>query len=455
MRTSLLDRGGLAVRPRTLHWAERLFAFVTISAVAMNWPWVWLNRGSSVDLTTVDTRGTVLFLTLFLGAAVMLVIHWSHLMSIVKGEPALTALLLLAVSSVLWADSPDLTLRRSIALALSAAFGAYLVVRFPLPSILRMVAWVVLLRVLIDYALIFGVPSVGVEPGGLWQGRAFGKNALGRDAVMATLLLVWQAIGFSRGRFLFLGGAVLAFGLILGSQSTTALVSAMLLLAAIPAYQLLRARKTLFGAVILSVGGGSILAASIALSQLAVITNALGKDVTLTGRTTLWTESIKAIAERPLLGWGYSSFWTGWFGPNHDVWTALGTFRSPHSHNGLIDVVLDLGIVGGLLYSTVLARGLVRAVRFCRIHTGVVGMFPLAFLALAVLASSTEHGLMAQNSLLWVLFIVTICVLTSVKGEQAPEISRKRPESRVMPDTSHEGPVGAHSARALRISQRI
>lgn len=408
--------------PRRLHWSERLFAFGALAAVTLNWPWIWLSRTGTGELTAVDTRGTALFLLFFGIASAILAAHWPQLIAIVRGEPALVLLLLLAVASTLWADAPALALRRSIALSLSAGFGAYLAVRFPLPAILRMAAWIVLLRVLVDYAFIFGVPSVGLENNGLWQGRAGGKNALGRDGVIAALLMTWQVIAFRRGRFVFLAGTGLAWGLILGSQSTTAFVSAILLLAAIPVYQLLRAKKTLFGAVILTIGGGSILAAAIALSQLTFITNALGKDVTLTGRTTLWVESVRAISDRPLLGWGYSSFWTGWFGPNHDVWTAIGGFQPVHAHNGLIDAMLDLGVLGGILYSVVIGRGLIRSVRFCRIHSGPFGLFPLGFLALAVLGSSTEHGLMTQNSLIWVMFVCTICVLTTVKGRETPAL---------------------------------
>lgn len=411
-----------------MHWVERAFVYFALAAVALNWPWVWLSRTSPLDVENVDARGTAIFLVMFLIAAGVAAPHWWTIKEIARAEPALPLLLLLALVSVLWSGQPDIAIRRSVALSLSAAFGLYLAVRVPFPQLLRMVAWVVLLRVLVDYAMIFGLPSYGVDQNGLWQGRSPGKNNLGRDAVLAAVVMTWQVVATRSARFVFLGGVLLSLGLVLGSQSTTSFVSAILLIAALPVYQLLRAKKTLFGAVVVSLGGGSLLAASIALSQLEAITSALGKDVTLTGRTVLWTESLAAIWEQPLFGQGYASFWTGWFGPNHDIWVALGTFRTPHSHNGLIDVMLDLGIVGGLLYATLFGRGLIRAVRFCRIHPGTAGLFPLAYLALSVLGSSTEHGILTRNSLLWVLFVTVICVLTTVKGEEDPLTAVRSPD---------------------------
>ncbi len=425
--------GALPVKPRR-HWLEVAYATLTIAVLAINWPWLWLNRQNTLDaLEASDARGTLLFLLLFGTAGVLLTNDWPTVFRIVRGEPLLFALIALSVISMLWAYSPEITARRSVGLLLSALFGVYLVVRFPLPQLLRIVAWVALLRVALDYALVFGLPDIGVTSADQWQGRAPGKNNLGRDSVLGGMIMIWHVIGNRQFRLLFVLGTVGAFGLVLGSQSTTAFVSMILLTLALPVYQMLRAKKTLFGAVLVSLGGGSMLAAAVSLSQLPAITSALGKDVTLTGRTTLWVDSIAAIADRPILGAGFGSFWLGWFSPNHDIWVALGSFRTPHAHNGLIDVALDLGIIGALLYAGVFVRSTIRAIRFCRLYAGVAGLFPLGYMALSVLGSSTEHGVMSPNTLLWVLFVATVSALTAVKGERV--------------DVDMLAPVGAGKSR--------
>lgn len=73
-----------------------------------------------------------------------------------------------------------------------------------------------------------------------------------------------------------------------------------------------------------------------------------GRDVTLTGRIPLWKAVIPYIQERPLLGYGYRSFWLMTFGPSLNVWEIVG-WKAPHAHNGYIDLWLQLGIVGLIL----------------------------------------------------------------------------------------------------------
>jgi len=89
--------------------------------------------------------------------------------------------------------------------------------------------------------------------------------------------------------------------------------------------------------------------------------------LTLSGRTYLWTNYVRLIAERPLLGYGFAvvsrmgSFW--------------GTVSTTNTHNGYIEVLLSTGILGGsffLIWMTWLFKELVQACRMKRI--GAVGM---------------------------------------------------------------------------------
>jgi len=69
-------------------------------------------------------------------------------------------------------------------------------------------------------------------------------------------------------------------------------------------------------------------------------------DSTLTGRTIIWDFANYEIARRPLLGWGYQSFWL--VGPDApSVVDAPGWVKTmPNAHNGYYDTTLELGYVG-------------------------------------------------------------------------------------------------------------
>ena len=55
-----------------------------------------------------------------------------------------------------------------------------------------------------------------------------------------------------------------------------------------------------FGAAAPFVGG----------SNVAEFSSALGRDATLTGRTETWAALVPVVAQQPLLGCGFASFWT-------------------------------------------------------------------------------------------------------------------------------------------------
>jgi len=63
--------------------------------------------------------------------------------------------------------------------------------------------------------------------------------------------------------------------------------------------------------------GGSV---AIWLVGNTAIANALGRDVTLTGRTSIWAVVLDKISKHPWLGYGYKGFWLGMEGESADVW---------------------------------------------------------------------------------------------------------------------------------------
>jgi O-antigen ligase len=90
----------------------------------------------------------------------------------------------------------------------------------------------------------------------------------------------------------------------------------------------------------------------------------MGRDDTFSGRTSLWTGAIAvAKATHPLLGAGYRAFWTdaGAGGVREYVldWARLPT----HAHNGYLDVWLDLGVPGVLLFAVFIVVTVFRLAR--------------------------------------------------------------------------------------------
>ena len=71
----------------------------------------------------------------------------------------------------------------------------------------------------------------------------------------------------------------------------------------------------------------------------------LGKDVTLTGRTEIWSAVLDSITKRPLLGYGYQAFWLGLQGESYRVILAVSWVLA-QAQNGFLDVTLEMGVAG-------------------------------------------------------------------------------------------------------------
>src|SRR5690606_33883518 len=140
------------------------------------------------------------------------------------------------------------------------------------------------------------------------------------------------------------------------------------------------------------------------LSNYEAVLAALGRDATLTGRTLLWVLVLGEIRERPWLGYGYGGYWLGWDGPSAFVWQAVG-WMPPSAHNGYLDAVLDLGLVGLVIAMAGIGGVLVREVRGLRSARTPAQRWPVLFLLMYLVYNSVESILVRRNNLLWILCV--------------------------------------------------
>jgi O-antigen ligase len=128
---------------------------------------------------------------------------------------------------------------------------------------------------------------------------------------------------------------------------------------------------------------------------------ALGKEMTFTGRTTLWSDLWPIALRRPLLGHGYGGFWV------------LGNESRPrkHSrhppmsgHNGYLDVFLDMGILGVVIMALVILNSYMKISRSFATDFDYARLRLVLFLAI-LLHNICESSLCKLNNPLWVWFL--------------------------------------------------
>ena len=341
----------------------------------------------------------------------LIVIQYKKVIPIVIREKWLWMLLGIALASTFWSDVPVETLRGSLFLVQITLFGVYFAARYSLKEQLRLLAVTFSIVVLLSIAITLALPSYGVmtfQEGGIhegaWRGIYFHKNGLGRIMVLSAVVFLLLTSSSRRYRWIAWAGFILSIALILLSTSKTALAILLILIVLLPLYKALRWSSSLaipFFITIILVGGS---VAVLLVSNAESILGAFGRDLTLTGRTKLWAAVIYKIGERPWLGYGYKGFWQRGEGNSTEVLRII-RWAAPHSHNGFLDLWLDLGLLGLLAFALSFLAVYWRSLLCLRITKSSEGLLPLVYLTFLLLANLTESSLLRQNSL-WILFTV-------------------------------------------------
>ena len=254
------------------------------------------------------------------------------------------------------------------------------------------------------------LPDVGsrsIEYGDAWHGVYGNKNDLGRAMALATATLVLVAMEGGRYRWLVWGAAAGAFLVLLLARAAASLVVCVTVLSLIPLFGALRLRFTAAMALWILTVLLAALMLTVVVSNLESTLSLLGRDTTLTGRTEIWEAVMASVAERPWLGYGFNAFWQEWTGPSASVLSAVG-WETPHSHNGFLDLWLDLGAVGVIVFILGLVAAARASVIRARYAEGAADLWPLAFLTILTLINFSESLVLKLHSLFWVLYVAIL-----------------------------------------------
>ena len=132
------------------------------------------------------------------------------------------------------------------------------------------------------------------------------------------------------------------------------------------------------------------------------LVNNLGRNSTLTGRTEMWSHALKLV-ENPLFGTGYESFWVG---------TRLEKMRpvAPgvnQAHNAYIEIYLNLGWVGLVLFGAVIVTGYRRIIAAFRRNPDAARL-ALAYFVVTLSYGFTEAGAVKFRSPVWISFVMAL-----------------------------------------------
>jgi exopolysaccharide production protein ExoQ len=346
--------------------------------------------------------------------------------------------LALVLLSTTWSIHPDITIRRGTGYLLTIALATYLVVRFDAIDRMRVLSASFAVSAVGSLIFVALFPNLGImhvaDLAGAWRGVFPHKNVLGPVMALAMfveLYVIVAATERSKWRFALLA---LYAALVVLSHSATALLLATGYSAGAGLYLLWKRHRR--AAALVVINGSIILVMGLIVvsSDPTLALSAIGKDPTLTGRTTLWEVVVAFIREKPVFGWGYRAMWV-----LDDPTTQLadrltGGWGVTSSHNAFLEILLELGVAGMSVMLAILGSGLWRGLRCCRAGIAPLGWFSLVYFGGAILAAQTIETLGRAQAIDWVVFSVLLfgCdrELAAVRRARTLNAVRNRPSNR-------------------------
>ena len=341
-----------------------------------------------------------------------------------KMSPLFAAIAGLAVLSILWSQFPVRTIAFSFNAVLCLFFALCFYLRFSPEDQLRLLYWTGYIVVISSIAMALLFPQYGTVSGvggqGEWKGLFFTKNVLARACVF---LLTPALFNYGDRRISRISRAayiVLLLMVIIKTSSKTGLIAAVACIAFAATIRFLTRFSRRDAFLLVAFGLGIIAAgAVIVMTNAPLVLLALGKDSTLTGRTAIWNGVMASIGKRPILGYGYGGFWWGTRGEAYSIDSRVG-WMVPYSHNGFMDVWLDLGMVGFALISLTIVKAVRDGLKSLRTARPFYAQWCLSIVFLTVLYNLDEGTLLAQTELVWVLYAVA-CVGLAMEAKQSVE----------------------------------
>lgn len=332
----------------------------------------------------------------------------------------LVFLTLAAPLSALWSDNPLHSIGEGILLVALTAFALFVASVFTEERQIELLVLAAGVVLTLSILLAVGMPSVGTHPeSGAWRGLFLQKNGCAGSSLFLMLpAMHWKTRGtFERA----LRGVVIleAILLIIMSQSRTGwgLAIAMILVAATLSL-LRRMRSAEAAAVVGTLIGVGVLMLYLGYQYAPRILAFIGKDPTMSQRTVIWQMVSESLMKRPLLGYGFASFWNGGAGEWVNV-VMVTHWMQAQSQNGFLDVWLQLGGFGIVL----LAACFLQAGRYALPNFRAPGATQLwiELVICTLLYNIGESTLMVSHSLSWFLFILASVGLSRSNAAQTLE----------------------------------
>lgn len=359
------------------------------------------------------------------------------------------AFVLLAGISAIWAISPGWSLLGSFILVGTVA-SAILIASLPYRTILDVTHWtlqgLLLLSLLFEafVALVLRRPLVPLWAdyppdvsgelhwssgllfeGGRVQGIMGNANLLGFVALIALVVAGCRAAaGLDRLWPLWVALPVLTQAL---TRSATVLfATAMVGVLTFLVVAWVRWRGATFYRIFGMAIAVGLVCVGLIIGNWTTVTDFLGRDADMTGRFDIWARVIDLGLTSPVVGVGYLGYWMPWVAPFDSLGEMHGMVYL-QAHNVWLDVFMQLGIVGVLVWAALQYRAVANSLG--ALYRAPVGQRALNAIPLLLWVALFVQGLAESRP--WIEFGMVLLVIFAI-GPLRKQIAPRAPRTEAL-----------------------
>ncbi|MGA2456131.1 MAG: O-antigen ligase family protein [Terriglobales bacterium] len=325
------------------------------------------------------------------------------------------------VLGVVWSTDLQSAITTDTSAIISTIYAIFLISKFPSERLAVILSWVVLLLALGSAFFALILPQYGIDHfanTGAWQGVFGQKNSLGLVMVYGitfALVLKPRSVIQRAWKLGILFFCVAEVGLSQSREAWVACAALFLVHSFLNVYSRFAPKSR--GPVMFLGFLGASAVAGIAATNWVSLLNLLGRDATLTGRTELWKAVLQECKNHLWVGYNGRGFWGT---ANATRVDAILRWPATSSHNGFLECLLQLGVVGLLpllvLFSLAMSNGIKLLLSSSGFESSRLWIYSLLTITIFNMVQDTTGFF---NSISWILLVGSACMLEQTAHTQA------------------------------------
>ena len=373
-------------------------------------PFQEVDPAAVFEAETTNIVNQILYVFLFLSSLIIVIKRFDKVLLFIKKEKYLSLFILLCLVSAVWSNYHLMSFKRSFQL-LSVFLVVINALLFIEPSKLLKVVKVIIILYLLVTVFTSLLIHDAIDPQfGTWRGITDGKNLLARSGFYCFIISMFFYGGHNKPSTKITNYAIsfVSVIVVIMTRSSTTLV----MLGVITLFSLLFSIEGIFKQ--LRFGRTILIMVFLLFISLYIMVDIfdptimyrlpamLGKDPTLTSRTDIWAYLWTEVEKKFFLGYGFGTYWIMGSPALNKLAEVIG-FKINEAHNGYLEIMLQLGLVGITLLAIILI------ILICRIFILKSNLSLLVALSLMV-SDYTEATLFRPG----ISTLVLICLYIEV-----------------------------------------